>query len=182
VVSGVTPEEYTAHIEDLARWLGCEYRWVYGGEGMMYVEFGYVEGPPIAEVVPYKYGKNLTAQQAYYIALHELGHYAYGHTQGRPPKSDETHYFDNGVIKSEAEAWEWAMNEAHEEMHDTTRRWAVTDCINTYRDHARYAFKFKTPSRLHNGNRHYVEFLFDNPDTEYVIGVVERMKGVLVPV
>src|SRR5215204_3397716 len=72
--------------------------------GMMYVEFGYFESPAIIGAENPNFN--------YYIGLHELGHMVLGHTQGRAPKSDEKFYFENGVLRSEAQAWEWAMDNA----------------------------------------------------------------------
>jgi hypothetical protein len=139
---------------------------------MMYVEFGYVEGPPIEDDHFTRYGV-MDGQQSYFIALHELGHFALGHTQGRPPKEKETFYFDNGVVKSEAQAWEWALDNSLESPDERTRRFMVRRCLDSYRTGAR--FSGGGLSRLTNGNRDWVAFRYDDPDTEYVLGVRERL-------
>ena len=90
------------HIDCLARQLGCTVYQAPKLDGMMYVEFGYVEGPAI------------TNQRDYLTVLHELGHFALGHTQGRPPHGDQRYYFDHGVLRCEAEAWDWALNQCKE--------------------------------------------------------------------
>ena len=76
--------------------------------GMMYVEYEppIIEGPfldqPNTERHPDIHSRILTL-------LHELGHVYHGHTQGRPPYSNKTYYFDHGVLRSEAEAWRYAI-------------------------------------------------------------------------
>src|SRR5688572_12893551 len=98
-------EERTAHVLSLAEELDCRIDLGHNTPGMMYVEFGYVEGPTIEDGVGGRsYAPYPNAQSRYLTNLHELGHFALGHTQGRPPKERERFYFDNGVLRSEAEA------------------------------------------------------------------------------
>jgi hypothetical protein len=155
------------HVELLAEELSCklvispEYR----TSAMMYVESGYVEVPP-AE-----------SQIDYLINLHELGHVFYGHTQGRPPHKDKTFYFDNGVLRSEAQAWEWALDNCSEAIDDTSRIFMWDNCLGTYYLYG-YIASQGQPERLLNGNRHYVKFIYDEPD-EYFTKIVKRIQGKL---
>ena len=66
----MTPTECQEHIDRLAREMGCQVRQGPRRPGMMFVEAGYVEGP------------NIENQRDYLALLHELGHFALGHTQG----------------------------------------------------------------------------------------------------
>jgi hypothetical protein len=150
----------TAHVKKLAKKLGCKIIMKPGMPGMMYVEFGYVEGPRIE------------TQADYLVNLHELGHFALGHTQGRPPKEKEQFYFDNGVLKSEAQAWEWAMDHCMEELEPATRKFMWETCLGSYYKCALWAAG--QPSRLTNGNRHWVEFVYDKPD-DYFHSIVKRI-------
>lgn len=132
--------------------------------GMMYVEFGYFESPAI-------HGAKQPVFN-YYIGLHELGHMVLGHTQGRPPKSDEVFYFTNGVLRSEAQAWEWAMDNAliPPDKHTRTQMWYR--CMGSY-----YAggSNYGRP-RLMNGDRDYCPegVVWDKAD-DYFFGIKERM-------
>ena len=128
---------------------------------MMYVEFGYVEGP------------TLENEKDYFINLHELGHMAHGHTQGRPPQDDKKFYFENGVLKSEAQAWEWALDRAMIKPSPESRVFMWDTCLGSYYDH--YRMFRNHPTRLGNGNRHHVEFVYDHPD-EYFESVVKRIQ------
>lgn len=160
-------EKYCDHASLLARKMKCELRQVLAVHGMMYVEFGYVEAPVIC------------TQRDYFINLHELGHYALGHTQGRPPKGDKRHYFDNGVLRSEAEAWEWALDNAIDKPDIETRQFCWSQCLGSYYRYAQVVGD--KPTRLSNGNRHHVEFVFDKPD-DYFFKVVNRLtEGLDVP-
>lgn len=89
-----------AHVRTLSRRLGVKVdaNLCNPNDAMMYVE----ESPPRIEIAPVV--NNLT----YWIALHELGHCACGHTQ----RNGLRHYQENGVLKSEAEAWLWAFEHA----------------------------------------------------------------------
>ncbi len=130
--------------------------------GMMYVESGYVEVPPI------------TNQIDYLINLHELGHVFHGHTQGRPPHSDKKFYFDNGVLRSEAEAWEWALDQSIDEPELASRIFMWDNCLGSYYSGALASKGGRY--RLLNGNRHHVEFIYDKPD-EYFHSIVKRIQG-----
>jgi hypothetical protein len=157
-------DEYQAHVDRLAREMGCQVRQAPKKPGMMYCEFGYVEGPTIEN------------QQDYLAILHELGHFALGHTQGRPPNTNERYYFDNGVLRSEAEAWEWAMNQCQEIIEPKSRIFMWDFCLGSY-----YQSALRTPpgQPTHfppgHGDRHYVEFVFDEVDA-FFFAVVQQMQ------
>lgn len=163
--------DYDQYLRDLAEEINCEIRWVDVPHGMMYVEFGYIETPSIGSTM-------LTRQQEFAIGLHELGHHALGHTQGRPPKSDETFYFDNGVLKSEAEAWSFALDHfdaRREEIESETRSFMGNYCLGSYASGA--TFHGDRPTRLTNGDRGHVLFVYDKPDS-YFWAVQNRITGV----
>ena len=150
------------HVERLAAELGCELRQAPGREGMHHVEHGFIEGPTIRN------------QRDYLAILHELGHFACGHTQGRPPNHDETFYFDNGVLRSEAQAWHWAMDRCKEPLEYDSRRFMWDFCLGSYyRGHLLLGTK---PHRMGNGNRGHVWFVYDEPDI-YFAWIVHRMQG-----
>lgn len=144
-----------AHVALLASELGCRVTPIRDVlDAMMYVE----EKPPRIEIAP------VETQRAYVVALHELGHVALGHTQGRPPHEDKRRYFDNGVLKSEAEAWRWAMDNARK-VQSRVWVWAYVHGLATYLAGANAAEG--QPTRLYNGGRHYVEFVYDKPGTTF---------------
>jgi hypothetical protein len=150
------------HVINLAKGLGCKIIQTPGQHGMMYVEFGYVEGPIIKK------------QADYLVNLHELGHFALKHTQGRPPKDSQRFYFDNGVLHSEAQAWEWAIDRSLEPLFPATRKFIWEKCLGSYLRCAKIAAG--KPSRLINGNRHWVEFVYDEPDA-YFYSIVKRIAS-----
>ncbi len=171
-----------AQLFRLAKKADTELRLGPGTEGMMYVEFGYVEGPdPDAWVLDPLSGGRLrypTREACFMVNLHEIGHAYHNHTQGRPPKVDETWYFDNGVLRSEAQAWEYALDAAEGELDldEVTRDFCANRCIGSYIAAARAA-NGAPGQRLYNGNRHHVAFTFDDPDDEYVQSIVRRLLG-----
>lgn len=149
---------YREYLYDLAEQLGCELRLAPNMAGMMYVEFGYVEGPD-------PYTSWLRPQQSFAVGLHELGHFALGHTQGRPPKEHERFYFDNGVLRSEAQAWHYALDHfdyREEVVEKETKTYMWERCLNSYYRGALLAGD--SLSQLWNGNRHHVKFIYDKPD------------------
>jgi len=156
-------QKYQEHIDALAKELNCRVDQKPGQIGMMYVEFGYVEGPSIK------------TQADYLVNLHELGHFAHGHTQGRPPKQKEKFYFENGVLKSEAQAWNWALDRCIDKIQDASRRFMWDTCLGSYYRYG-YLAKRGEPDRLWNGNRHHVEFVYDTPDV-YFDDTVKRIQG-----
>jgi len=162
-------EEYQAHLNQIAEELGCTLVQAPRLAGMMYVEFGYVEGPIIGQ----GYG---SPQIDYFINLHELGHVYHKHTQGRPPKQHEKFYFENGVLKSEAQAWDFAFVRSLDTIiEDRTRSFMWNTCLGSY--YSGYKFSGGSEDRiLSNGNRHYVKFKYDEPD-DYFISVVKLIKG-----
>jgi len=163
----MTNTERTNHIQQLAATLKC--RLVvdpkFRTSAMMYVESGYIEVPPCE------------SQIDYLINLHELGHVAHGHTQGRPPHQSEKFYFENGVLRSEAQAWEWALDQCMEPIEDASRIFMWDRCLGTYYQYG-YVEEKGTLTRLLNGNRHWVRFTYDAPD-EYFAGIVKRIQGAL---
>lgn len=166
-------DDYVVYLNDLADELGCELRLAPDLAGMMYVEFGYVEGPDPDTSIHH------TPQQAFAVGLHELGHFFHGHTQGRPPMGHLTHYFDNGVLRSEAEAWEYALDkfaEREEEIAQTTRDYMWGRCMRSYYSSAVFAGG-RGGQRLWNGNRHHVPFTYDEPD-EFFWSIKDRITQV----
>jgi hypothetical protein len=161
-----------AHLEELAESLGCRLdQPEVNTPGMMYVEFGYVEGPQLVEGLG---GHYPDVCSRYVTNLHELGHFAHGHTQGRPPKDTETWYFDNGVLQSEAEAWAYALDNAVVPITDAARRFMWNTCLNSYHTGA-WMVGYDTPGqRLWNGDRAHVRFAYGRP-TDYFWSVVERI-------
>lgn len=162
----MTLEEMQRHIDELADAVGCDVTQRDGMPGMMYVEYE----PPLIE------GPLIKEQKDYFVMLHELGHVAHGHTQGRPGYEDKTFYFDNGVLRSEAEAWNWALDNAEEEADLATRAFMWTVCLGSYY-YSMKAWGWGRPGdRLGNGNRHHVAFAPDKPDG-YFWATVRRIKG-----
>lgn len=156
---------------ELAADLGCVLVQRYNLPGMMFVE----EEPPRVEIpslAPCSCAPSLII--CYFVALHELGHVANGHTQGRPPFPEKRHYFDNGVLRSEAEAWEWALDVTKVVPSRKDARFMAERYIGSYIQGARIARG--RPSRLGNGNRHWIEFTYDDPNNPYVQGIVERLR------
>lgn len=152
-------DDYRSYLYGLAQELHCGLRLSADLPGMMYVEFGYVEGPDPDT------SQTFTPQQAFATGLHELGHFALGHTQGRPPMDHQRWYFDNGVLRSEAEAWKFALDhfkERNENIEPETRTFMNNRCIGSYYQGALSAKG--SLSRLTNGNRHHVAFVYDKPD------------------
>ncbi len=158
-------ERYKNQVDSLAKELGCEVRFVDDlMGGMMFVEFGYVETPHIVD------------QKTYLIALHECGHFAWNHGQGRPGAADKRFYFDNGVLRSEAQAWNWALDKSIDEPTESSRRFMWDVCLGSY-----YTNSLRLdgkPTRLLNGNRHHIEFVYDKPDA-YFTETVKRIQGEL---
>lgn len=150
------------HIDQLAKNLNCTLIQRDNLPGMMYVEFGYVEGPTIKD------------QITYLTMLHELGHIEHGHTQGRPPATEKKHYFTNGVLRSEAEAWDWALRECSEKIEDSSRRFMWDFCLGSY--YRGYLAAQGRPSRLGNGGRYHVEFTYDDPD-HFFRETVRKIQG-----
>ena len=157
-------QTWQEHIETLALELNCITMQAENMPGMMFVE----EEPPRIE------GPIIREQKHYYTMLHELGHVAHGHTQGRPPYQDKKFYFENGVLKSEAQAWEWAMDHALDEPNSETRAFMWNYCMGSYHQAAERSTK--EVDRLWNGNRHHVAFKWDWPD-DYFWSIKARMLG-----
>lgn len=164
---------YREILYDMAYDMGCGLRLEPNLPGMMYVEFGYVEGPDPVTSTTY------TPQQAFAVGLHELGHFAYDHTQGRPPRGDITHYFDNGVLRSEATAWAYAFARFDDlgiEIEEDVLRYSWNTCLGSYVRGAKIAGD--SPTRLWNGNRHHVEFVYDKLVDDHPLWAVKgRMLG-----
>lgn len=150
-----------AHIRDLADELGCVIQHSPRFTGMMYVE----EKPLRLECLP------VTDLRSYYINLHELGHVAHNHTQGRPPYTNKTFYFKNGVLRSEAEAWAWAFDHAKEPLPPDVAYNLGQESLLSYYHHAylvgftTFGYHWGTPTKdLSNGNRHWHPFAYGEPD------------------
>lgn len=148
-------------IERLARDMGVVVDETYPYGGMMYVE----EEPPRIEI------EVVRDERSYFIALHELGHVYHGHTQGRPPYYDKTFYFDQGVLKSEAQAWDFALNSAKITIPKSVGVFARNDCLGSYLAGAKRSGyevvgnHWGTPTiDLSNGNRHWHAFRYGTPD------------------
>jgi hypothetical protein len=153
--------------------------------GMMYVEFGYVEGPTIEHCEEQSNGHYPNAESRYLVCLHEIGHFHWGHTQGRPWNEEYENkapggrlrwenfwdlpqaYFDNGVLKSEAQAWNYALDNCgipSEDILPETRAFMWDVCLGSYFNHAR-SVGFGNPGQmLYNGDRHHVKFAYGKPD------------------
>lgn len=168
------------HINKLATELGTKVTQGKNLPGMMFVEYE----PPAVEGPLLDQKNNVYYPDLYcrfVVMLHELGHVKHGHTQGRPPYSDQVHYFTNGVLRSEAEAWDYALDqfellqrEVECKLSPASRKFMWERCLASYyQGYKKYKGK---PSRLTNGNRHYVEFTYDEPD-DYFWGVKERILG-----
>ena len=158
-------EQYKTQAAEIAKEFGIDTRpSATRFSAMMFVEFGYIETPEIVD------------QTTYLTALHELGHCAphNNHTQGRPGAEDKRHYFDNGVLRSEAEAWNFALDKCIGSIEDASRRFMWDVCLGSYyRNSVELAGR---PTRLWNGNRHHIEFVYDKPD-KYFSGTVKRIQG-----
>ena len=192
-------DAWQIELEVLAEDLGCRLdQPAPNTPGMMYVEFGYVEGPTLdGESYTYR-----NPQMRYLVNLHELGHFYYGHTQGRPiekyldkiapgyePEStisgsnyltwSKQFYFDNGVLQSEAQAWDFALDSSvipFEELLPDTKQFMWERCMGSYYRHAEMV-GFNTPGQtLGNGDRDYVSFSYGEP-TEFFWKVKKRMLG-----
>jgi hypothetical protein len=155
---------YQSHVNRIALKIGCRLVQLDNVIPMHYVEHGYVQGPPIRNQIDYV------------TMLHELGHFFLGHTQGRPPHHDKKYYFVNGVLRSEAQAWEFALVHAAtiEPLLPQTRR-AMDEAIKSYYI-AWMNAKGNMTRITDKGDRHYVEFVYDEPD-RYFCDVVKKIRG-----
>lgn len=169
--SAVYEAELQDHLNALISKHGIRADQRYNLSGMMFVE----EDPPrieipTLEVCPVAPSVNI----AYMVGLHEIGHVVHGHTQGRPPHRDKTWYFDNGVLRSESEAWQFALDECRTSLDVKDCRFMVNRYLGSYIDTARR--QAGRPYRLGNGNRHWIEFTFDDPNQEIVRQTQERLR------
>ena len=83
-------------------------------------------------------------------------------------------YFENGVLKSEAEAWEFALDNSLIEPSEEDRD-MMLQCIMSYVRGAE--IKHDQLSRLYNGNRHHHAFYYDQR-TVFVDNIIKRIKGI----
>lgn len=165
------PDTLQRHVEELAADLGIDVDQAPNMPGMMYVE----EDPPRIEVPTLEPSVAApSVELAYLVALHEIGHCVLGHTQGRPPFEDKRYYFDHGVLRCEAEAWNYALDVALLVLDPVDAHYAAENYLGSYRRAALRAGG--RPTRLGNGNRHHVEFVFDNPHNEYVQEAMRRLR------
>jgi hypothetical protein len=175
--------EMQLHLDELCSREGVRLDQDHNMAGMMYVEFGYLEGPVITEDANHHYPN---AESRYLVCLHEIGHFAYGHTQGRPLNDyyrgeafvgfdledweDREWYFNNGVLRSEAQAWNWALDHCRipsEDIAPETRSFMWDTCLGSYFRHAQ-SVGFETPGQLlYNGDRGYVSFAYGKPDSYF---------------
>lgn len=162
-------DKYQTQVEQIAKELACklDQKPEFRSAGMMFVE----EQPPRVEI------PTITDQISYLICLHELGHVANEDTQGRPPYQSKKAYFDKGVLRAEAAAWEFTIENCLDDIEDSSR-YFMWDCLGSYYSLGYLASKGK-PARLLNGNRHHVEFIYDEPD-EYFTSIVKRIQGNLI--
>lgn len=160
-------EVYRKQVLSIARELNCQLDVdeKFRASAMMFVE----ELPPRVEVPP------ITDQISYLINLHELGHVHHNHCQGRPPYQEKRGYFDNGVLKSEAQAWEFALDKCLDEVSEESRRFMWDACLGSYYQHG-YVVARGQESRLHNGNRHHIPFVYDLPDA-FFESIVRRIQS-----
>lgn len=160
-----------SHIDQLAAEHGIKVDQAPKLPGMMYVE----EKPPRIETpsLDHWFAGAPSTTICYMVALHEIGHCVLGHTQGRPPHTDDKYYFDHGVLRCEAEAWNFALDQCRVVLLPWERSFIANKYIGSYIRKARELDG--KPSRLGNGNRHHVLFTFDNPDDPYIKGTVSRI-------
>lgn len=159
-----TITKYQAHIEALAETLGCKLVQEPNMQGMMFCE----ELPPRVEI------PTIENQIHYLTALHELVHVRNKDFQGRPPYEDKTSYFDKGVLHCEAAAWKGAIGLCMDEIQPASRYFMWDYCLGSY--YQNYIECAGKPTRLYNGNRHHVEFVYDHPD-DYFTGVMRLIMG-----
>src|SRR2546430_1966206 len=163
------------HINKLGKKLGCIVNQGQGQQGMMYVEedIPRIEGPLLVAD-----GFHPTPESAYLVMLHELGHVFHGHTQGRPPHIDKKFYFDNGVLHSEAQAWEFALDNSIIVPEGAESDFMWNTCLGSY-----YAGAYRSDgtkhnlrddNRLYNGNRHWIPFAWDDADS-YFYSIRDRI-------
>ncbi len=164
------------HINQLAQTLNTKVVQKKNMPGMMYVEYNppMIEGPLLDQEDNIRFP---SWQTRCMTVLHELGHVFWGHTQGRPPFTNKTFYFTNGVLDSEAKAWNFALIQYEmanlPKLTSATRLHMWSKLDSYYKGFLRQAGK---PHRLTNGNRHYVEFVYDEP-TEYFWSIKEKILG-----
>lgn len=159
-----------AHIDELAADLGVQIVQRYNMSGMMYVEYE----PPMIEIPTLEISPTYkTVAATYLTALHELGHVFHGHTQGRPPFPEKRYYFDHGVLRCEAEAWDWALDQNRYPITKAEVAFMLDYCLMSY--YRGSVGNARSDNRLGNGNRHHVAFKYDEPD-EFFWNVVERMR------
>jgi hypothetical protein len=156
--------KYQAHIESLAKEIGCKLVQKPNMPGMMYIE-----GPE-----PYIEGPVIVNQIHYLTCLHELAHCKNGDTQGRPPYQDKRAYFDKGVLHCEAAAWDGAIKLCIDEIQPASRYFMWDYCLGSY--YTNYIDCAGKPTRLMNGNRHHVKFVYDHPDS-YFTSIVKLIMG-----
>lgn len=159
-------EAYNNHIKTLAAELGCDLKIdpTFRTSAMMYVEME----PPYVEVPP------IENQIDYLINLHELMHVKHKDNQGRPPFSHKKEYFEKGVLRQEAFAWDEAIDLSVAPIENASRYFMWDTCLGSY--YLGYVNARGNKSRIYNGNRHHVEFVYDEPG-EYFNSVVKKIQG-----
>ena len=151
------------HVQQIADDLGCILIQKEGLPGMMYVERGYIEGPVIQNQIDY------------FLVSHELGLFALGHPEAHPPNKDKGGFLDRGFLRTGARGWEWALDHTKlDPVGNAARLFMWDTCLSSY--YVGYLAANGHPSRLWNGDRYYVQFVYDAPDA-YFDRVVRRIKG-----
>jgi hypothetical protein len=167
--------ELQKNIEDIAKDLSCIIVQESEMAGMHFVEEEppRIEGPIIENIYSFSKARDFSKELNYYIMLHELGHVYHGHTQGRPPFENKVWYFENGVLRSEAEAWKFALDNAIIKPNEEDVDFMVNYCILSYYNSSLRESKVN----LYNGNRHWHngKYAWDEAD-EYFWNVLQTMK------
>ena len=165
--------QYKKQTDEIAKKLGCIITEDHNIDGMMYVEEEppRIEAPILNIYKSAKYPGGL--QTKYMVRLHELGHVFYGHTQGRAPYEHKTFYFDNGILYSEAQAWDYAMNNCIDDKLDEETLSFIRNCLMSYILAGRKYHGKKTTIPQRNS---HIEFIFDIPN-QFVISTYKRMGG-----
>lgn len=120
-----------------------------------------------------------TTQFKFLVLLHELGHIKLGHIQEEgktysnilwiPPgaKRIPGSYFTNGILRSETEAWQFALSNLHEFLEPGSKNW-IKIYLTTYLKEAERSkgqlWQIYRPTRERGVNWISPPFRFDSPD------------------
>lgn len=205
-VAAIQREIYEDHVKDLALKLGVKLDWFNTLHGMMFVEeepmrveipvlyhhsgaelekrylvclhelghcfHGHTQGRPLQ----HQTGKCPRVMQGLPCSYCNVdGEQAV--TTDKEWRDRHKFYFENGVLRSEAQAWEWALDEMlryEDDLQSETYRFMSKECLGSY--FTGYVHAGGKESKLWNGNRHHVSFVYDEPD-DYFFGVMRRLEG-----